>query len=154
MSHRRPFAAALAGAAALIAVGCGTDGIRVVAGDASEVPTPGSADPAGPFTGGLDLTEAVDQRNMLDVPVAVKDNLFEPRVVRVSAGTSVAFTDQGLNPHNVIPSTEGQFVGIPTGDLDPKMSKAVTFDKPGIYAYHCSIHGTANKGQRGLVIVD
>ncbi len=157
MSHRSAVLAAVlatvVGTAMLAAAACGADGIRVV-GDASGQSTASSIDQVGSFTGGLDVAEAVDQRNMLDVPVAVRDNLYEPRVIRVSVGTNVAFTDQGLNPHNVVPSIDGQFVGIPTGELDPKMSKSITFDKPGSYAYHCSIHGTANKGQRGLIIVD
>jgi plastocyanin len=86
--------------------------------------------------------------------VAVTDNVYAPRVVRVDPGTTVTWTNEGFNDHNVLASEEGQFPDIATSSLEPGMSASRTFDAPGLYSYYCSIHGTPTRGQRGLLVVD
>jgi plastocyanin len=72
-------------------------------------------------------TRAVDIRNFT----------FAPSTLTVPAGTRVVWTNRDDEPH-LITSAGGQFE--PSHALDTSDSYAVTFSKPGTYAYYCSIH--------------
>lgn len=128
--------------AAAVLVGCGADG--------GEQRSAGTVDLGG---GDLALDRALDRRGQVDVTVEVADNVFQPRAVRIDPGSTVTWTNTGLNAHNVIPAEEGRFEPVPTGSLDPKASVSRTFPTPGVYRYYCSIHGTATRGQRGVIVV-
>jgi plastocyanin len=128
--------------AAAVLAGCGAD--------ASEQGSAGTADPVG---GDLAVDRALDRRGAADVTVEVADNVFEPRAVRIDPGSTVTWTNTGQNTHNVMPAEEGRFEPVPTGSLDPKASASRTFSVPGVYRYYCSIHGTATRGQRGVIVV-
>jgi plastocyanin len=74
--------------------------------------------------------------------VGVYDNYFDAASISVPVGTTVTWTWQGQNSHNVVGDdfespvqNEGEF--------------AYTFDKPGTYPYECTLHG----GMTGEVIV-
>jgi plastocyanin len=118
--RRLPVVAALVAAAAvLVLAGCGGDG-----GGGS-----GGAD-AAPVTGVTQVT--------------AKDNRFTPPAIQVPAGTTVtwAFKD-GLVPHDVTGD------GWRSGDPQRKGTFTHTFDQPGTYSYHCTIHD----GMTGRVVV-
>ena len=69
--------------------------------------------------------------------VEIRNFAFAPKSLTVSAGTRVMWTNRDEEPH-VITSAGSKFPsskGLDTGD-----SYAVTFSKPGTYAYYCSIH--------------
>jgi plastocyanin len=111
--------AALALVAALVLAGCGGD-------DEGG----GGADAAAPVTG---VTQ-----------VAAKDNRFTPAAIQVPAGTEVTWTfKDGFIPHDVVGD------GFSSGDPRRKGSFAHTFDRPGTYAYHCTVHD----GMTGRVVV-
>lgn len=103
--------------------------------------------------GVLPIEGAVDRRGQVAVTIDVSDNVFEPRVVRVDPGVTVTWTNTGLNPHNVIPADQDRFEPVATGSLEPRGSASRTFAAPGVYRYFCSIHGTATRGQRGVIVV-
>ncbi len=128
--------------AAAVLAGCGADG--------GEERSAGTAAPGG---GDLAVDRALDRRGEADVTIEVSDNVFEPRAVRIDPGSTVTWTNTGLNTHNVMPAEEGRFEPVPTGSLDPKASASRTFSAPGVYRYYCSIHGTATRGQRGVIVV-
>ena len=139
-------------------VGCGADPgspPRVAAADGEGAPPPIAFDVAG-----LPVELAIDKRGETEVEVQVKDNSYtvkgateeETRVIRVDPGTRVTFVNDGANPHNVTPFKGVPFEEIPTGRLDPKQTASLVFPAAGLYPYYCSIHGTQNKGQRGLVV--
>jgi plastocyanin len=128
--------------AAAVLAGCGADG--------GEERSAGTADPGG---GDLAVDRALDRRGETDVTIEVSDNVFEPRAVRIDPGSTVTWTNTGLNTHNVMPAEEGRFEPVPTGSLDPRASASRTFSAPGVYRYYCSIHGTATRGQRGVIVV-
>ncbi len=98
--------------------------------------------------------EPVERRGEKEVTIEVTDNDFSPKVVTVDRGTTLVFVNKGRNSHNVIPAVKGSFPEVPTGKLDPGAEARITFENPGTFGYYCSIHGTANRGQRGAVIVE
>ncbi len=81
--------------------------------------------------------------------VEMIDNVFSPRVVRVEAGATVAWTNDGRSPHNVT-ADDGSFA---SEDLDPGGTFERTFPEEGAFPYHCSIHGAPGVGMAGLVVV-
>ncbi len=125
-------ARAIAGllAVALVPAGCGDDGAR-------------AADP-----------EPEPEVTLVDIvePVVVLDNTFRPGRTDVAVGTTVEWRNGGRNDHNVIPvDTYGW--GVEVEDFAPRDLYRHRFTAPGIYAYYCSLHGTATKGMGGTIVV-
>lgn len=88
------------------------------------------------------------------VRIDVPDNSFTPRDVEVDAGTEVTWSNIGRNEHNVVPDEDGAFEGVDTADFQPGTSYSTTFDEPGTYGYHCTIHGAPGAaGQAGTIVV-
>ena len=113
-------------AVALVSTGCGDDGAR-------------AAEPE------VTLVDTVE-------PVVVLDNTFRPGRIDVAAGTTVEWRNGGRNDHNVIPvDTYGW--GVEVEDFAPGDLYRYRFTAPGIYAYYCSLHGTATKGMVGTIVV-
>jgi plastocyanin len=90
------------------------------------------------------------------IMVNMIDNAFSPRVARIPVGASVVWANFGRNPHNAVASdnawsTEKTFGSI----VMPSGAKAeVVFDRPGVYPYYCTFHGTPDgKGMAGVVVV-
>ena len=97
---------------------------------------------------------ALDETDRRTVNIDIRDNVFEPRVVVVTVGTKITWTNQGRNEHNVRPATDGAFESISAAALAVKGdSESLAFAEPGDYRYFCSLHGTATNGQTGRIIV-
>ena len=73
-----------------------------------------------------------------DAPFEVKiDNYsFAPETITVAPGTTVTWVNRDDVPHTV-KSNDGTFK---SKALDTDDKYTVTFDKPGTFAYFCSIH--------------
>lgn len=69
--------------------------------------------------------------------VAIQGFAFAPRTITVPAGTRVVWTNKDEEPHTVT-SAGGGFAS--SAALDTGDAHAVTFARPGTYAYYCSIH--------------
>jgi plastocyanin len=69
--------------------------------------------------------------------VEIRNFAFAPATLTVPAGTRVVWTNRDEEPH-VITSAGAQFAS--SKGMDTSDSYAVTFSKPGTYAYYCSIH--------------
>lgn len=69
--------------------------------------------------------------------IEIRNFAFAPARLTVPAGTRVVWTNQDEEPH-VITSAGSLFAS--SKGLDTSDSYAVTFSKPGTYAYYCSIH--------------
>lgn len=69
--------------------------------------------------------------------VEIRNFAFAPNSMTVPVGTRVVWTNRDEEPH-VITSAGKQFASSPA--LDTSDTYAVTFSKPGTYAYFCSIH--------------
>ncbi len=68
--------------------------------------------------------------------VVIKNFSFNPANTEVKAGTAVTWLNQDTTEHTVT-ADKGAFS---SGSIDPGKSFKHTFDQPGTYAYHCSIH--------------
>ncbi len=93
-----------------------------------------------------------DVKKAVDTPTAavkVINSKFEPKELRVKAGTTVTWTlEEGT--HTVI-SDEKTFT---SETLTKGKSFSHQFTKPGKYLYHCSFHGAAGgKNMAGTIIV-
>ncbi|MBW3646074.1 MAG: cupredoxin domain-containing protein [Actinobacteria bacterium] len=85
-----------------------------------------------------------------DGAVTIKTFAFHPDPVRVKAGTTVSWTNEDEILHNVTSGERDEADGTFDKQLDGPGSVAEhTFDTPGTYAYHCSIH----PGMDGVVEV-
>ena len=69
--------------------------------------------------------------------IEIRNFGFAPATLTVPAGTRVEWSSQDEEPH-VITSAGSLFASSKV--LDTSDSYAVTFSKPGTYAYYCSIH--------------
>jgi plastocyanin len=92
--------------------------------------------------GGGDAADAALVSGVTEV--AAKDNQFTPPAIQVTAGTTVTWTfDDRFVPHDV----RGD--GFTSGDPRRGGSFTHTFDRPGTYAYRCTLHD----GMDGRVVV-
>ena len=101
----------------------------------------------------VDDSEFVDETGKAEVTITTKDNVFEPRYVKVSPGTKITWDNVGAVPHNVLPADEGAFETIPAEDLEAGVKASLTFEDDGTFPYYCSLHGTARQGMNGRIIV-
>ena len=119
----------------------------------------GDSDSSSPNDSDSSSEEAVEEVEYKDhtgsseVEVEALDNRFTDQYIEVSAGTTVNFVNNGLNPHNVFPSEDDAFEPIETADFDAGDEGSVTFDETGEFLYYCTLHGTRTKGMVGRVNV-
>ena len=62
---------------------------------------------------------------------------YSPKELRVSAGTPVTFVNRGKEFHTVTSDDAGRPFDI---SIDSNKSATRTFDKVGVFAYHCGVH--------------
>jgi plastocyanin len=86
------------------------------------------------------------------IAVQALDNRFVDQDITITAGSTVTWTNDGTNLHDVV-SAEGTAFGVKPNDFKPKMSYSTSFTAPGTYAYYCSLHGSATKGMTATVVV-
>jgi plastocyanin len=87
-----------------------------------------------------------------DAQVTALDNTFRVADIEVKPGTTVTWTNKGRNDHDVKPAA-GDAWGVAADGFTPGAVYTETFDRPGVYHYYCSIHGTADSGMVGTVVV-
>ena len=68
--------------------------------------------------------------------VTIVDFAFEPATIEVSAGATVSWTNTGEVVHTVT-ADNGSFN---SGEMNPGATVTGTFNTPGTFTYHCSIH--------------
>jgi plastocyanin len=84
--------------------------------------------------------------------VSMQDFEFGPQEIRIKAGTTVTWRNDGAKKHSAT-TVEAFF---DTGLFEPGQTRRVTFDQPGVYAYYCQLHGepSGTSGMVGTVIVE
>lgn len=88
----------------------------------------------------LSLSNPPDTTGSTSNSVSVVDNAFSPSATRVAAGTTVTWTWNGINQHNVT------FDDGATSATQSSGTYARAFTLAGTYPYHCTIHGIAMSG--------
>jgi len=82
---------------------------------------------------------------------SIGDNFFQPKQIKVKAGTKVTWTNDGQVQHTVT-ADDGSF---DSGSVDPDSTFSTTFDAPGTYQYYCAPHGSAGlHGMAATIVVD
>lgn len=76
---------------------------------------------------------------------------FSPSTLTVAAGTTVTF-EWVSNSHSVVSDGPPSFTDDRAISAPPH-SLAVKFDTPGIYNFHCSVHGSPGAGMHGTITV-
>ena len=75
--------------------------------------------------------------------VAIQNFAFVPASITVPKGTTVTWTNQDPADHQIASDTQGGNAGgalFMSNSLPKGAVYSHTFDTPGTYAYHCSIH--------------
>jgi plastocyanin len=87
--------------------------------------------------------------------VNMYDNAFNAAVVRVPVGVRVKWMNVGKNRHNAVAVDGSWSTGsAKSADIAPGAEQDLTFDRPGVYRYYCTYHGTKDgKGMAGVVVV-
>lgn len=73
-----------------------------------------------------------------NVTVNISDFEYSDKNLKIKAGTTITWVNQDLDRHDVTPDQNGSFDGselLGKGD-----SYSHTFNSPGVFAYHCSLH--------------
>ena len=135
-------------AAALASAGCGGDD------GASGSPAADDGLSSSDDAGGNDAEVPDDVVAMDGTEVAVTslDNTFRVQNIQVAPGTTVTWSNDGRNEHDVLP-VEGDDWGVEVEGFQPGDSYEHTFNEPGVYPYYCSIHGSTTAGMIGTVVV-
>jgi len=144
--HRARLLVLTVAAAGLIMSACGSDGPDAYTDTADSDVEAGDGAPSGEAA-------TVAEFDGETVDVLALDNSFRAETIEIVAGTAVHWANRGHNDHNVLPTDDAQQWGVPTQAFVPGDEYTWVFDKPGTYAYYCSIHGTKDVGMVGTVIV-
>ena len=86
------------------------------------------------------------------VTVSMKDFDFVPKEIKVKAGTTIIWKNDGAKPHSAT-AVDNSF---DTAIFQPGESKSAKFSTPGTFAYYCQLHGSPNgkNGMVGTVVVE
>jgi plastocyanin len=84
--------------------------------------------------------------------VSMIDFAFEPAEIRVPAGTTIVWPNNGQKQHSAT-AVDGSF---DTGLYGPGASRSITFDTPGTFRYYCVLHAPpdGSSGMSGTIIVE
>lgn len=80
------------------------------------------------------------------VQVAIKGTVFNPGTTRITAGTTVTWTNFAMRVHTVT-SDDGDY--LRSGRIGPADTWTFTFSESGSFAYLCDYHNNMD----GIVIV-
>ncbi|HET8732203.1 MAG TPA: cupredoxin domain-containing protein [Anaeromyxobacteraceae bacterium] len=68
--------------------------------------------------------------------IRIAQHRYEPRVITVSAGTTLRWVNEDEDPHTVT-ADGGAFA---SRGIDVHEAFTFTFSTPGTYRYHCALH--------------
>ena len=96
-------------------------------------------------SGAAKLNPIVDSSSSANT-VNIKSFSFQPATLNVPAGTTVTWHNQDNVQHTVTSDVQGLF---DSGTINTGKKFTYTFQAPGSYSYHCSIH----PGMKGTIVV-
>lgn len=68
--------------------------------------------------------------------VTIENQSFNPTNSIIKAGETVSFVNQSQADHNVIADDKS----FSTGVIKPSNETTITFNNPGTFSYHCTLH--------------
>jgi len=160
-SSRHTAVLAMVTVVAVLFTSCGDDGTDESA-PTTTAPTTTAPTTAATTAATTASTEAAPEVSPVDsavpangevVDVTALDNTFRPEEIEIVAGTTIRWENGGRNDHNVLPVDDTLEWGVDVADFAPGDEYAQLFDTPGVYPYYCSLHGTADFGMIGTVVV-
>ncbi len=81
--------------------------------------------------------------------IKMKSISFDPKQIEVTQGQSVTWENVAYTDHSATSDDNGK--AFDTGMIAPHhSSKAVSFETPGTFPYHCQLHG---KTMSGVIVV-
>ena len=101
--------------------------------------------------GGIESSEEGGKGGPTTVNITIGDNYYSPKSITVTEGSTVTWTNKGLNPHTVTAGTPGEPEGPVLFDQDGitnGLSFSFTFTQKGKYPYWCENHN-----ETGMVTV-
>lgn len=80
--------------------------------------------------------------------VAAQDDIFSPATITITAGTTVTWTNTGINTHSVTSGSPTSNSGaiFDSGSLIPGEQFQRSFPQTGQFPYYCRFHGTHMSG--------
>lgn len=102
-------------------------------------------------TAGVDFRQVEDVTGQEEVEITVGDAFFETTVLKVSAGTTLTWHNQGSATHTVNSDPDSPVGGLDSGRLAAGETYAFTFDEPGQYNYFCEMHPASMRGSINVV---
>lgn len=84
--------------------------------------------------------QTADKTGNNRVSVNIGDFFFDPTVMKINAGTTVTWTNNGMVGHDVKSDNSSPMQGLSSPLLDRGETYSYTFDEPGLYLYLCSPH--------------
>lgn len=91
----------------------------------------------------------VDMRSKKEVTVSLRNTSFNPQNLRVSAGTKVTWINEDNIVHTVNTDSHPAhtyYLSQNSRNLNQGDKYSVTFERPGIYPYHCTPHAEIMTG--------
>jgi len=89
------------------------------------------------FLGGMAAAPAAEAQ-AVEAQATIDNFSFSPAELTVAVGTRVTWINRDDIPHTVTDAATPRTMKSPP--LDTGESFAFTFDRPGVYAYFCSLH--------------
>jgi plastocyanin len=112
-------------------------GSSAPAGSGSSAPVSGSSAPAGGSASATSSSATASSAPRSGhVTVTIRNYMYEPMHLTVTAGTTVSFHNDDAAPHTAT-ALNG---GFDTGTIKQGQTRTVTLKKSGHYAYHCLFH--------------
>jgi plastocyanin len=124
----------------------GADSTASTAGSTAASTTPETIDV-------LDLRGEPGDGNYPEIELRVVDNEFVDGAVRIDPGVTVAWHNEGRVEHNIVVVGDAPAFGVEAAAFGPGTEHEFRFTEPGVYPYYCSLHGTADDGMTGAVVV-
>ncbi len=73
-----------------------------------------------------------------DQQIGIKDHIFTPSDITITAGTKVTWINHDADPHTVVEENNK----FHSAALDTNDNYSYTFTTPGTYKYFCTLHPT------------
>jgi plastocyanin len=75
-----------------------------------------------------------------EADVTALDGSFDADNIQITPGTTVTWTNQGQDAHDVVPVEDNAPWGVDLANFGPGTSYEYTFGEAGIYRYVCTVH--------------